>query len=141
VRHQATRQPTEQVGRGERSRPPLLQTSAAVAATVATAAAVVVIAPISAIMPAAVVAAVVLVLPPKSLPLPLLVDCCLLFVSTAVVNRIIKLIVIVRNDVWYLPKYPEFEYGCLVNIRGSIVYFFTIPEDYLIQLLLRLSED
>jgi hypothetical protein len=76
--------------------PPLLrQTSADVAATVATAAAVDVIAAISAIVPSAVVAAVVLVLlplpplpppppPPPSLPLPLLVDCCLLFVSTAV---------------------------------------------------------
>jgi len=40
-----------------------------------------------AIVPSAVVAAVVLVslpLPPPSLPLPLLVDCCLLFVSNAV---------------------------------------------------------
>jgi hypothetical protein len=33
---------------------------------------------------------------------------------------------IVHNDVWYLPENPEFEYGCLNNIRGSIVYF-TIP--------------
>jgi hypothetical protein len=111
--------------------PPLLQTFAAVAATIATATAVVIVAAISAIVPAAVVAAVVLVSPPPppppSLPLPLLVDCCLLFVSTAVVNRIIKLIV--HNDVWYLPKNPEFEYGCLINIRGSIMYF-TIPEDY-----------
>ena len=111
------------------------------AATVATATAVVVVAAISAIVPAAVVTAVVLVLPPKSLPLPHLVDCCLLFVSTAIVNRIIKLIVIVRNDAWYLPKPPEFEYGCLINIRGSIMYFFTKPEDYLVQLLLRLVED
>ena len=62
------------------------------AATVATAAAVVVVAAISAIVPSAVIAAVVLVSlpppppppPPPSLPLPLLVDCCLLFVSTAV---------------------------------------------------------
>ena len=45
------------------------------------------VAAISAIVPSAVVAAVVLVsLPPQppSLPLPLLVDCCLLFVSNAV---------------------------------------------------------
>ena len=39
-------------------------------------------------------------------------------------NRVIKSIV--HNDVWYLPENPEFEYGCLINIRGSIVYF-TIP--------------
>jgi hypothetical protein len=51
----------------------------------------------------------------------------LLFVSTAVINRIIKHIV--HNDAWYLPKNPEFEYGCLIKIRGSIMYF-TIPEDY-----------
>jgi len=36
-------------------------------------------------------------------------------------NRVIKSIV--HNDVWYLPENPEFEYGCLINIRGSIVYF------------------
>jgi len=67
--------------------PPPEPSSAAVAATIATAAAVVVIAAISAIVPSAVVAAVVLVSlppPPPSLPLPLLVDCCLLFVSTAI---------------------------------------------------------
>jgi hypothetical protein len=40
-------------------------------------------------------------------------------------NRVIKSIV--HNDVWYLlPENPELEYGCLINIRGSIVYF-TIP--------------
>ncbi len=39
-------------------------------------------------------------------------------------NRVINSIV--HNDAWYLPEYPEFEYGCLINIRGSIVYF-TIP--------------
>ena len=39
-------------------------------------------------------------------------------------NRVIKSIV--HNDAWYLPENPEFEYGCLINIRGSIVYF-TIP--------------
>ena len=66
--------------------PPPEPSSTAVAATVATiaaAAAVVVVAAISAIVPSAVIAAVVLVsLPPQppSLPLPLLVDCCLLFV-------------------------------------------------------------
>ena len=36
-------------------------------------------------------------------------------------NRVIKRIV--QNDAWYLPENPEFEYGCLINIRGSIVYF------------------
>jgi len=39
-------------------------------------------------------------------------------------NRVIKSIV--HYDAWYLPENPEFEYGCLINIRGSIVYF-TIP--------------
>jgi hypothetical protein len=39
-------------------------------------------------------------------------------------NRVIK--GIVHNDAWYLPGYPEFEYGCVINIRGSRVYF-TIP--------------
>ena len=39
-------------------------------------------------------------------------------------NWVIKSIV--HNDVWYLPENPEFEYDCLINIRGSIVYF-TIP--------------
>ena len=29
----------------------------------------------------------------------------------------------VHNDAWYLPENPEFEYGCLINIRGSILYF------------------
>ena len=41
-------------------------------------------------------------------------------------NRVIKCIV--HDDAWYLPENPEFEYGCLINIRGSILYF-TIPED------------
>ena len=41
-------------------------------------------------------------------------------------NRVIKSIV--HNDVWYLPENPEFEYGCLINICGSILYF-TIPEE------------
>jgi hypothetical protein len=76
-------------------------------------------------VPAAVVAAVVLV------------SQCLLFVSTAIVNRIIKLIV--HNDVWYLPQNPEFEYGCLINIRRSIMFF--LQYHYLIQLLPRLAED
>jgi hypothetical protein len=40
-------------------------------------------------------------------------------------NRVIKLIV--HYDAWYLPESPEFEYGCLINICGSILYF-TIPE-------------
>jgi hypothetical protein len=40
-------------------------------------------------------------------------------------NRVIQSIV--YNDAWYLPENPEFECGCLINIRGSIVYF-TIPE-------------
>jgi len=39
-------------------------------------------------------------------------------------NRVIKSIV--HNDAWYLPENPEFERSCLINIRGSIVYF-TIP--------------
>ena len=68
-------------------RPLLCQTSAAITATIATAAVVVVVATISAILPSAVIDAVALVLlppPPPSLPLPLLVDCCLLFVSTAI---------------------------------------------------------
>jgi len=39
-------------------------------------------------------------------------------------NQIIKSIV--HNDAWYLPENPDFEYGCLINIRGSILYF-TIP--------------
>ena len=39
-------------------------------------------------------------------------------------NRVIKSIV--HNDAWYLPENPEFEYGRLINIRGSILYF-TIP--------------
>ena len=39
-------------------------------------------------------------------------------------NRVIKSIV--HNDAWYLPEKPDFEYGCLINIRGSILYF-TIP--------------
>ena len=41
-------------------------------------------------------------------------------------NRVIKFIV--HDDAWYLPENPEFEYGCLINIHGSILYF-TIPED------------
>jgi hypothetical protein len=68
--------------------PPPEPSSAAVAGTVTTAAAVVVvITTISTIVPSAAAAAVVLVsLPPPlpRLPLPLLVDWCLLFVSTAV---------------------------------------------------------
>ena len=36
-------------------------------------------------------------------------------------NRVIKSIV--HNDAWYLPENPEFEYGCIINIHGSIVYF------------------
>ena len=40
-------------------------------------------------------------------------------------NRVIKLIV--HYDAWYLPESPEFEYGCLINICGSILYF-TISE-------------
>jgi hypothetical protein len=39
-------------------------------------------------------------------------------------NQVIKSIV--HNDAWYIPETPEFEYGCLINICGSIVYF-TIP--------------
>jgi len=39
-------------------------------------------------------------------------------------NRVIKSIV--HNDAWYLPENPEYEYSCLINIHGSIVYF-TIP--------------
>jgi hypothetical protein len=39
-------------------------------------------------------------------------------------NRVIKRIV--HNDAWYLPENPEFEYGCVINIRGSSVYS-TIP--------------
>ena len=39
-------------------------------------------------------------------------------------NQVIKSIV--HNDAWYLPETPEFEYSCIINIRGSIVYF-TIP--------------
>jgi len=39
-------------------------------------------------------------------------------------NQVIKSIV--QNDAWYIPETPEFEYGCLINICGSIVYF-TIP--------------
>jgi hypothetical protein len=39
-------------------------------------------------------------------------------------NRVIKSIA--HNAAWYLPENPEFEYGCLINIRESIVYF-TIP--------------
>jgi len=51
-----------------------------------------------AIVPSAVVAAVVLVslpLPPPSLPLPLLVDCCLLFVSNAVAVAAAAAVVVV----------------------------------------------
>ncbi len=40
-------------------------------------------------------------------------------------NRVIKRIV--HNDAWYLPGYPEFEYGCVINIHGSRVYC-TIPQ-------------
>jgi hypothetical protein len=40
-------------------------------------------------------------------------------------NRVIK--GIVHNDAWYLPGYPEFEYGCVINIHGSRVYC-TIPQ-------------
>ena len=36
-------------------------------------------------------------------------------------NRVIKRKV--HNDAWYLPENPEFEYGCIINIRGSIVCF------------------
>ncbi len=39
-------------------------------------------------------------------------------------NWVIKSIV--HNDAWYLPENPDFEYGCLINIHRSIVYF-TIP--------------
>jgi hypothetical protein len=41
-----------------------------------------------------------------------------------ILNRFINSIV--HNDTWYLPENPEFEYGCLINICGSIVYF-TMP--------------
>ena len=40
-------------------------------------------------------------------------------------NRVIK--GIVHNDAWYLPGYPEFEYGCVINIHWSRVYC-TIPQ-------------
>ena len=42
------------------------------------------------------------------------------FSDLLLLNRVIKSIV--HNDAWYLPKNLEFEYGCLINIRGSIVY-------------------
>ena len=40
-------------------------------------------------------------------------------------DRVIK--GIVHDDAWYLPGYPEFEYGCVINIHGSRVYC-TIPQ-------------
>jgi hypothetical protein len=46
------------------------------------------------------------------------------FSDLLLLNRVIKSIV--HNDARYLPENPEFEYGCLINICGSIVYF-TIP--------------
>ena len=55
-------------------------------------------------------------------------------------NRVIKLIV--HNDAWYLPKNPEFEYGCLINICGSIMYFkelytMLVPVIFLVSVLTR----
>jgi hypothetical protein len=41
-------------------------------------------------------------------------------------NRVIKRIV--HDDAWYLSENPEFEYGCLINICGSILHF-KIPEE------------
>jgi len=41
-------------------------------------------------------------------------------------DRVIK--GIVHDDAWYLPGYPEFEYGCVVNIRGRRMYY-TIPQE------------
>jgi len=41
-------------------------------------------------------------------------------------NRVIKRIV--HDDAWYLSENPEFEYGCLIYICGSILYF-KIPEE------------
>jgi len=52
--------------------------------------------------------------------------CTALVSDLLLLNQVIKSIVHNDNDVWYLPENPEFEYGCLINIRGSIVYF-TIP--------------
>jgi len=55
-------------------------------------------------------------------------------------NRVIKLIV--HNDAWYLPKNPEFKYGCLINICGSIMYFkelytMLVPVIFLVSVLTR----
>ncbi len=36
-------------------------------------------------------------------------------------NPVIKRIV--HDDVWYLPENPEFDYECLINIRGSMLCF------------------
>ena len=30
---------------------------------------------------------------------------------------------IVHDDAWFLPGCPEFEYGCVVNIRGRRMYY------------------
>ena len=35
---------------------------------------------------------------------------------------------IVHDDAWFLPGCPEFEYGCVVNIRGRRMYY-TIPQE------------
>jgi hypothetical protein len=36
-------------------------------------------------------------------------------------NPVIKRIV--HDDAWYLPENPEFDYECLINIRGSMLCF------------------
>ena len=41
-------------------------------------------------------------------------------------DRVIK--GIVHDDAWFLPGCPEFEYGCVVNIRGRRMYY-TIPQE------------
>jgi len=46
--------------------------------------------------------------------------------NITLLDRVIKHIV--HDNAWYLPENPEFEYGCLTNIRGSILYF-TIPQE------------
>jgi hypothetical protein len=41
-------------------------------------------------------------------------------------NTVIKRIV--HDDAWYLPKNPEFDYECLINIRGSMFCFQILTE-------------
>ncbi len=41
--------------------------------------------------------------------------------NSILLNPVIKCFV--HDDTWYLPENPEFDYKCLINIRGSMLCF------------------